>query len=174
MPDKNKLDQLYMDIAGRIAQMSAARRLKVGAVLVKDDNIISMGWNGTPAGQDNCCEHEERCPPDSNLDDAATRAEYPYRVNTESGFTLARLTTKDTVLHAESNALMKLVATGGAASAGATMYVTCSPCAACAKLIKQAKIDRVVYRTQYRLTDGIELLRQMGITVEQIQGDSHD
>lgn len=130
---------MYLDIADRISQESQAIRSKVGAVIVKDGNIISFGWNGTPSGQDNTCETE-----------------------TETG-----LVTKPEVLHAESNALMKLVAAGGAASQGATLYTTVSPCFECSKLIRQAKVARVVYRRTYRNTDGLDLLVRLGVQVEQ-------
>ena len=76
--------------------------------------------------------------------------------------------TKPYVLHAEANAITK-VAKSGNSSEGATLFVTASPCAECAKLIIQAGIKRVVYRDAYRLTDGIDLLVRAGIEVEQIQ-----
>ena len=130
-----------MDLADRISQMSVAVRAKVGAVLVKDDNIISMGWNGTPAGDDNTCEITQ---PDGTL------------------------VTKDEVLHAESNCLMKLASRDGLGSAGSTLYVTMSPCSSCAKLIKQAKISRVVFRDVYRDMSGVEFLLNRDIEVVQI------
>ena len=76
--------------------------------------------------------------------------------------------TKPYVLHAEANAITK-VAKSGNSSEGATLYVTASPCAECAKLIIQAGIRRVVYRDAYRLTDGVDLLRRAGVQVEQSQ-----
>ncbi len=133
-----------MDIAGRVALMSAARRAKVGAVLTKSNNIISYGWNGTPAGDDNNCENEQ---PDGTL------------------------ITKPEVLHAESNMLSKLTAEGGAGAAGSTLYVTLSPCFECSKLIKQAKITRVVYRDQYRDSAGIDFLQKRGVIVEKFKGE---
>lgn len=75
--------------------------------------------------------------------------------------------TKPYVLHAEANAITK-VAQSGNSSKGATLYVTASPCVECAKLIIQAGISRVVYRDEYRLTDGVDLLRKAGIIVEQV------
>lgn len=78
--------------------------------------------------------------------------------------------TKPYVLHAEANAITK-VAKSGNSSEGATLYVTASPCAECAKLIIQSGISRVVYRDAYRLTDGIDLLKRAGITVEQKGND---
>ena len=80
--------------------------------------------------------------------------------------------TKPYVLHAEANAITK-VAKSGNSSLGATLYVTASPCAECAKLIIQSGITRVVYRDAYRLTDGVDLLRRAGIEVEQ-SGTPHE
>ncbi|MBR6347291.1 MAG: dCMP deaminase family protein [Bacteroidales bacterium] len=78
--------------------------------------------------------------------------------------------TKPYVLHAEANAITK-VAKSGNSSQGATLYVTASPCVECSKLIIQAGIKRVVYRDEYRLTDGIDLLRRAGIEVERVDTD---
>ena len=75
--------------------------------------------------------------------------------------------TKPYVLHAEANAITK-VAKSGNSSEGATLYVTASPCLECAKLIIQSGIKRVVYRDEYRITDGIDLLRRAGIEVEKV------
>ncbi|MBS7245105.1 MAG: dCMP deaminase family protein [Bacteroidales bacterium] len=75
--------------------------------------------------------------------------------------------TKPYVLHAEANAISK-VAKSGNSSAGATLYITASPCIECAKLIIQAGITRVVYKDEYRLLDGVELLRRAGIEVEKV------
>ena len=75
--------------------------------------------------------------------------------------------TKPYVLHAEANAITK-VAKSGNSSDGATLYVTASPCLECSKLIIQSGIRRVVYRDEYRLTDGIDLLRRAGIEVEKV------
>ena len=75
--------------------------------------------------------------------------------------------TKPYVLHAEANAISK-VAKSGNSSEGSTLYVTASPCIECAKLIIQAGIKRVVYKDEYRLTDGIDLLKRAGIEVEKV------
>ena len=76
--------------------------------------------------------------------------------------------TKPYVLHAEANAITK-VAKSGNSSQGATLYVTASPCLECSKLIIQAGIPRVVYSDEYRLTDGVDLLRKAGIEVEKVE-----
>jgi len=155
MASPDKLDALYMDIAERVAHMSHGIRAKVGAVLVQGDRIISYGWNGTPSGDDNTCE-EWVMPEDYDGRDGLSGP--PDRV----------LQTKREVLHSESNCLMKLTASGGEGASGASMYVTMSPCFECAKLIKQAKIRRVVFREQYRDTGGIEFLRSRGVQVDHL------
>ena len=133
-----RLDALYIDIASRISHMSYGRRAKVGALLVKDDTIISHGWNGTPTGDDNNCEIEN-----------------------EDG----TLTTKSEVIHAELNALTKVAKNGGMGVLGSTLYITLSPCIECAKLIKQAGISRVVYRDVYRDNSGINFLESRNVEV---------
>ena len=134
---KHKLDQLYIDLASRIAEMSVAERNKVGCIIVKDTNIIAYGWNGMPKGFDNKCED------DNNV-------------------------TKKEVLHAESNAISK-IAKYGQSSNEAILYITLSPCIECAKLIIQTGIKRVVYSTQYRKIDGIKLLLEANIEVNQLK-----
>lgn len=79
--------------------------------------------------------------------------------------------TKPYVLHAEANAITK-VAKSSNSSDGSTLYVTASPCIECAKLIIQAGIKRVVYHDEYRITDGLDLLRRAGIEV--VKYDSID
>lgn len=137
MPNAN-IDDIYMNIATEVAKLSYAERKKVGAVLVKDGSIISHGYNGTPHGFENECEDE-----------------------TESG-----LVTRKEVLHAESNAISK-VAKSTNSSDGSTLYVTLSPCYECSKLIIQSGIKRVVYKEQYRRSEGIDLLIKAGIPCEQ-------
>lgn len=168
-PDRIGLDEAYMQMAEVWAKRSKANRLQVGALIVKDRQIISDGYNGMPAGaKDDICEewvdadsHEGRGI--SGLTDKVLKrdgiAGPPDKV----------LKTKAHVLHAESNALLKIAENGGVGAQGATLYTTYSPCPECAKLIKQAKIARVVYRNAYRLPDGINMLRDLGVTVEQIK-----
>ena len=134
-----------MDIAGRTAELSHARRLQVGAVIVKDDKIISIGYNGMPAGWDNNCEDEIRYP------DA-------------EGVTLK---TKSEVLHAETNAIAKL-ARSNESGLGSDMFITHSPCLDCAKLIFQSGIKRVFYSEAYRDNTGTEFLKKSGIEVTQV------
>ena len=143
---KEKFKQAYMQTAKTFAELSHARRLKVGAIIVKDDRIISIGYNGMPAGWDNNCEHEMKWP------------------NGEIRF----LQTKDEVLHAESNAIAKL-ARSVESGEGASLFVTHSPCIECAKLIYQSGIARLFFGTQYRDMAGVEFLKKSGVAVEQLQ-----
>jgi len=142
---KEKFVDAYMDVAERFAKLSLARRLHVGAIVVKDDRIISIGYNGMPSGWDNDCED---------------------KVWTQDGnYTLK---TKPEVLHAETNAIAKL-AKSTESGANATMFITHSPCLDCAKLIFQSGISSVFYRDSYRSEDGIQFLTKSGVTVTQIK-----
>lgn len=151
-PNRIDLDEAYMQMAEIWAKRSKANRKQVGALIVKDRQIISDGYNGMPAGdEDDVCEYYEDV---SSL------------IKTEPEWSLK---TKPEVLHAESNALAKIAENGGVGAQGATLYVTMSPCKECAKLIKQAKIKRVVYREHYRDTGGIDFLTKRGVKVEQLK-----
>ena len=134
-----------MQTAQTFAELSHARRLKVGCIIVKDDRIISIGYNGMPAGWDNNCEHEMKRP------------------NGEIRF----LETKEEVLHAESNAIAKL-ARSNESGDKASLFVTHSPCIECAKLIYQSGIKDVYYAHQYRNENGIDFLNKSGVVVEQL------
>ena len=134
MNEKKKgLDRRYLRMARIWAENSYCLRRQVGALIVKENMIISDGYNGTPSGFENVCEDENGL-------------------------------TKPYVLHAEANAITK-IARSGNNSDGATLYVTDAPCIECAKLIIQAGIRKVVYGRNYRLADGIDLLRRAGIEV---------
>jgi len=142
---KQKFIDLYIDWADRTAQLSYARRLQVGAIIVKEDRVISMGYNGMPSGWDNNCEDVIQ-----HSDDTTS------------------LKTKPEVLHAETNAISKL-AKSSESGDGATIFITHAPCVDCAKLIYQSGINSVFYRSSYRSTDGIEFLEKSGVTVTQIK-----
>jgi dCMP deaminase len=127
------------------SELSNAFRKKVGALIVKNNTIISDGFNGTPSGFENECE---------------------YAVHNEDG-SFKEYQTKWYVLHAESNALAK-VAKSTQSSDGATLYITLSPCKECSKLILQAGIKRVVYAEEYRDVGGLDFLRRAGVEVKKI------
>lgn len=125
MEKQKKLDKTFINIAKEVGTLSHCTRSKVGAVLVKDGNVISFGYNGTPAGMDNSCE-------ENNV-------------------------TKDEVIHAEMNAILKAAKSGNAVD-GSTLYLSLSPCQNCCKLIIQSGIKRVVYLEGYRDLKPIEFL----------------
>ena len=135
----NKWNKAHMKVAEVYAELSSAVKLKVGCVIVKNNRIISIGYNGMPSGWDNTCEH------------------------TEDGW----LTTKREVLHAETNAIAKL-AQSTESGKDAELYVTVSPCMDCAKLIYQTGISKVFYKYEYRNRYGLDFLSKCGIIVNQL------
>jgi dCMP deaminase len=169
---KQKFIDLYMDFARRVSQLSYARRLQVGAVIVKDDTVISYGYNGTPAGWDNNCEDVEWCSGGGWLSAEEIKEGWPYEGTylDDSGNEMQgryRLKTKPEVLHAERNALDKLAKRGGAGGVNASMFITHAPCLECAKSIYGAGIRRIFYSEKYRDELGVEFLEKSGIEVHQ-------
>ena len=140
----NKWQKAYMDTAERFGALSTAERLKVGAIAVKDNRIISIGYNGMPSGWSNECEEIH-----------FTENDEPYKV------------TKPEVIHAEQNLIAKL-ARSNECGKDAEIYVTHAPCLQCAKQIYSAGIAKVYYRNSYRLDAGVDFLKKCGIEVEQI------
>ena len=144
---KQKFVDAYMKTAEVFAGLSSARRLHVGAIVVKDDRIISIGYNGMPSGWDNNCE-----------DIISDVWEEPD---------LHNLKTKPEVLHAEANAIAK-VARSPESAEGAVLFVTHGPCIECAKLIYQSGISSVYYNKNYRDDSGIKFLEKSGVNIEKI------
>lgn len=134
----HKWDRAHLLTAHNYAQLSSARRLKVGCIIVRDHRIISIGYNGMPPGWDNNCEQEH--------------------VNGE-------LETRPEVIHAEANALAKLAASSES-SRDSTAYITHAPCLDCAKLLASACVARVVYANTYRSEAGLDFLARSGIQIE--------
>lgn len=165
------INQVYMDVAYAVSQLSYAERRKVGCVIVKDDQIVSFGYNGTPKGFDNQCENVKTeiidvdCAtnPDMipTLEDNGFSCRDGCCTKTES-FTIRE------VLHAESNAISK-IAKSTMSSDGADLYTTTSPCFECSKLIIQAGIKRVFYCEEYRDAEGLSLLTKANINVLKLQ-----
>jgi dCMP deaminase len=144
---KSKFVSAFMDCADRFAQLSPAKRAKVGAIIVKDNRIISIGYNGMPSGWDNECEEE-----------------YLY----EDGGTFFK--TKPEVLHAETNAIAK-VARSSESCENAALFSTHLPCIDCAKLIYQSGIAEVYYRVEYDAAKGSgkEFLINSGVEVKKCE-----
>lgn len=134
---QEKYDKAYLRMAKEWAKLSHCKRKQVGALIVKNNTIISDGYNGTPSGFTNACEDEEG-------------------------------NTHWYVLHAEANALLKVVRSTQNAEDG-TLYITLSPCKECSKLIIQAGIKRVVYQNEYKDTAGIDFLKDFGIEIKHIE-----
>lgn len=139
---KDKFISAYMDVAERFAKLSSAKRLQVGAIMVKDDRIISIGYNGMPSGWTNECEDYIQL-----SDDTITTK------------------TKPEVIHAEANAIAKL-AKGNESGDGSTMFLTHAPCIDCAKQVYTAGIKKVYYRNPYRDSQGLDFLEKCGVEVE--------
>lgn len=135
---KPKFIDYYMKIAEVTAGLSYAKRLNVGAVIVKENQILATGYNGMPSGWENVCEHEVE----------------------------GQLVTKPEVLHAETNAIAK-VAQSTESSQGSTLFCTHAPCIECAKLIYQSGIKTVYYKDQYRSDAGLKFLELSGVNVHQ-------
>lgn len=155
MDRRSQFDQVYMNIANEIASLSRAKKRKVGCIIVKDNNILSFGFNGTPRKFDNTCE-------------VTVGSKIPDNFNQDGNYKYVEtLQTLPEVLHAESNALMKLTCTTQS-SEGASLYVTYAPCFDCAKLIIQAKIAEVIYRDIKDDYEGIKLLQKANIKTIQI------
>jgi dCMP deaminase len=144
---KQKLLDAYMKTAETFAECSTARRLHVGAIVVKEDRIISIGYNGMPSGWDNNCEDEVIVEMDEKF--------------------IKTLITKPEVLHAETNAIAKL-AKSNESGLGSIMFVTHAPCLECAKLVYQSGINTVYYRNTYRDESGIQFLEKAGVKIEKI------
>ena len=134
---RRRYDTLYMNIASECADMSHAKRLQVGCVIVKDGSIISHGWNGMPTGMPNGCETPG-----------------------DEGFQ-----TRPEVQHAEENAIIKLARSNQSAE-HSTAYITHAPCMTCAKMLYGARVSRVVYGKAYRDSNGVDFLENMDVLVE--------
>jgi dCMP deaminase len=146
---KKSFDEIYMELAENLAAKSHCVKAQVGAVLTKDTRIISLGYNGPPAGTYNCDQvwPETGCPRDS-----------------KGSCSLA--------LHAEQNAIL-YASKNNVAVEGSTLYVTLSPCIACARVIFTVGIKKVFYKYSYAkykgipVDEGVEFLRKFGVDVQQ-------
>lgn len=141
---KEKFVNAYMDVAHRFAQLSSAKRLQVGSIIVKEDRIISNGYNGMPSGWTNECEEE---------------------VVDERWYVTQK--TKPEVIHAEANAIAKL-ARSTESGIGSVMFLTHAPCIDCAKQIYTAGIKEVYYKEDYRSRSGVDFLLKCNILVKKV------
>lgn len=167
---KQKHIAAYMDVAHRFAKLSTAVRLNVGAIIVKDDRIISIGYNGTPSGWDNTCEYKHYCIARDLSGNYFPEDEKEFPFEDEIG--IYKLVTKPEVIHAEANAIAKLAKHGDSAD-GSNMFVTHCPCLDCSKQIFTAGIKNVYYRSSYRSEDGINFLKHCGVKVYRVDEDGN-
>lgn len=172
---KPKYIKAHMSTAENYAGLSTARRLNVGAIIVKDDRIISIGYNGMPSGWDNNCEDVEWMNSDAGgwLSPEEILESWPYEgeyIDADGNKMQGRyrLKTKPEVLHAEANAIAK-VARSSESAEDAVMFVTHAPCMECAKLIFQSGIKQVFWRHNYRSESGLNFLRQAGVTTNKVE-----
>lgn len=156
---KQKYIDAHMKAAEVYAQLSSAKRLQVGCVVVKDNTIIGIGYNGMPSGWTNDCEDE------INQFIVTSPDGPPFKESTVEVKKI--LKTKPEVLHAETNSIAK-IARSTNSSEGAALFVTHAPCLDCAKIIHQAGINSVYYRNTYRSTEGVEFLQMCDIHVEKV------
>src|SRR5690348_15770218 len=148
-----EFDDIYMELAVNLAKRSHCIKRHVGAVLTKDTRIISLGYNGPPSGTHNCDEEwpETGCPRDS-----------------KGGCSLA--------IHAEQNAILYAVKNKTDVE-GASLFLTLSPCLACARIIYSTGIKRVLYLNSYAehkglaMDEGVEFLKKFGVKTERYTGE---
>ena len=155
-----------MQAASVYAQLSTAKRLQVGCVIVKDNTIIGIGYNGMPSGWNNNCEEVHVILKEDCHETVEFMERNGYR---ETAHGWLKLKSKPEVLHAETNAIAK-VSRSTNSSDGASLFVTHAPCLDCAKIIYQAGIKEVYYQNTYRTEAGIEFLKQCDIDVQQVEG----
>ena len=172
---KQKYIDYYMDVAERTGKLSHAIRRQVGAVIVKDNRILSYGYNGMPTGWPNECEYKEymNAAKAGFMPESEMLEKFPFEEYSDEHQAMRRyrLVTRDEVLHAEMNCLMK-VAQGTESSQGAILFTTDAPCIHCAKAIFQAGIQEVVYKKVYRTDDGLHFLEKCGVKITKlIEGD---
>lgn len=168
---KQKLKKMHMRSALNYADGSTCERKKVGCVIVKDDNIISIGYNGTPPGWDNCCEERHYMDVDAGawLDPETIEEKWPLVDEDGNRY---KLVTKPEVYHAEANAIAKLARSNESGEA-ASVFISCSPCIDCAKLLAQIGVKEVYFAEDYKAAtsaakgmSGVEFLEKCGIHTE--------
>jgi len=156
----SKFANAHMKASEVYSQLSSAVRLKVGCVVVKDNTIIGIGYNGMPSGWTNDCENKV-------FANAWSVDNEVWEYQEEDSGHPYNLKTKPEVLHAETNALAK-IARSTNSSDGASMFITHAPCLDCAKLVYQSGIKSVYYRNSYKNTDGIDFLNKCNVEVTMI------
>ena len=161
MPSQNKLDQYYMSLALRVAELSHGVRAKVGSCLVTENDVSILSCNGLPTALGNDLEYKEY-----NQDNLYLNNKFTFLDDCGD----YRIVTKEEVIHAELNAVLKC-AKEGVSVKGATIYTTLSCCAQCASMLATCGVKRVVYLEEYRDTSGIDILNECGIVVDKLNSE---
>ena len=163
---KEKFQLAFMQCAYTFAKLSHATRAQVGCIIVKDNRIISIGYNGMPAGWHNCCEDHLESYDARDANNPLDPRPWTYDPDTKKYHSLK---SKPEVLHAETNAIAK-VAQSAESSLGASLFCTHMPCLDCAKIIHQSGISEVYYDIDYvaRKGSGKEFMIKSGIGVTQV------
>jgi dCMP deaminase len=143
--------EYYANLCVQASLRSTCIRRRVGAVIVKNDRVLSMGYNGAPVGLANCCDHPERC--------------YRSKHNIPSGQDLHLCFAS----HAEVNAIMEALKTGTNLE-GASLFVNCFPCSNCAKTIIQSGISEVYYIDDYDNDFSKIMLNEAGVKLIKLDG----
>lgn len=164
MASKKELDKCYMSVANAHAALSKAQRTKVGACIVTANGTVLAGCNGMTPGGENVLEDKVYLEGGEWLDPDSVYQDYPF--TDDKG--RYKLVTKDRTIHAELSCLLKS-AKEGVSVLGATLYVSLSPCERCSEMIAAAGIKRVVYKDEYRLTNGVENLKNLNLVVEKYE-----
>ena len=155
--DRISRDQMFSQICSVVAQRSTCLRSQVGALIVREGRIVSMGYNGPVSGMPACSKPDDlqqRLIATGALEPSGTECMGP-------GCTRS--------LHAETNAIA-FAARAGVSVEGCTMYCSMSPCINCAKVIVNSGIKELKYLEEYRDTSGLELLEKAGIKVVHLEG----
>ncbi|MDR0735050.1 MAG: hypothetical protein LBG16_05155 [Elusimicrobiota bacterium] len=161
---KNK-HRLFADMASLVAAQSTCCRMQVGAVLVKEGRVISIGFNGVPSGQRHCEDYFKEV---YARDFASKHAAYEDFLKTKDFYDMHGAFSNNNELHAEQNAIL-FAAKNGIATHGADLYITDSPCINCAKIIITAGIKKVLFRKLYdRSCEGVKFLNQNGLECRQL------
>ena len=158
----------HLEAAKAYSKLSYARRLKVGAVIVRDDRVISIGYNGTPSGRDNNCE-VINWPELNSIYSLKKIKDSDEKQMLSLG---AELITKEEVCHAEANAIL-FAAKIGVSTGNSTLITTHSPCFECSKMIIQSGISEVYYENVYRDEEPLMLLSECNVLIKKI-GDLND
>jgi dCMP deaminase len=148
MSDRPSWDQYFMTITRQVAERSTCTRAKVGAVIVRDKNILATGYNGSPAGMPHCldvgCLVYKSTTPSGEVEDNCFRT-----------------------IHAEINAIAQ-AAKNGHAIVDANVYITHTPCIHCLKVLVNTGIKRILYERPYKLHTLDEMLRHTDVTLTQV------